>query len=76
MGKGQPAKTDTDIIQLTFKSDLKRKVVALCRVKDTSVSQVVRDYLWKWSDREIEKLSPEKRKKFDDLLSSDENKPE
>lgn len=73
MGKGQPAKAGSDTIQLTLKSDLKKKVIALCRVKDTSVSQVVRDYLWKWSDREVKNLSPEKRKQFDDLLSSKEN---
>lgn len=68
MARGNKANTDTDNVQLVFKKDLKKKVNAVCKVKDTSMSQVVRDYLDKWADREIEKFSPEKRAKFDELM--------
>lgn len=68
MTRGQAPNNDTDNIQLVFKKDLKKKVNSLCKVKSTLVSQVVRDYLEKWSDREIEKLSPEKRAKFEELM--------
>lgn len=68
MTRGKEPNNDTDNIQLVFKKELKKKVNSLCKVKNTSVSQVVRDYLEKWSDREIEKLSPEKKAKFDELM--------